>query len=184
MIIGITGKKHHGKDTLGKILVDKYNYKKMAFADNLKEACRIIFGLSDEQLYGDMKETNDEFWKTSPRNLFQYIGTDMFRNMIGKIMPHVGNDIWIKSLEKNIIDSINNSNNIVITDVRFPNEAMMIKKHGGIIIKIVRPDANNIDNHISECLIDDIKYDIKIINDNDVKYLDEQLEIFFNHIKS
>jgi len=176
-IIGITGRKYSGKDTLGKILVEKYGYQRMAYADNLKEVCRIIFGFSEEQLYGDLKETPDTYWNETPRKIFQYIGTDLFRNQMGKILPQVGESIWIKSLEKTIKDTIANNPNvhIVITDVRFQNEIDSIKSLGGEIIKITRPNINNQDVHESESFIDFIEPDHLIINDQNINYLEQQL---------
>jgi hypothetical protein len=182
-VIGITGKKFHGKDTLGNIFVSKYNFKRMAYADNLKEACRHIFGFSDEQLYGNLKEQIDDFWGVSPRVLFQFIGTDLFRNQIGQIIPNIKNDIWIKSVEKTIInESVNNPDlKIVITDIRFPNEVELIKKFNGKIIKIIRPDLEDTDSHISENY--DIISDLTIINDQDLQYLEEQIDLFMEKVE-
>ena len=59
-IIGVTGKKFNGKDTLGNYL-SKYNYKRMAFADPLKEVIKNVFNFNDAQLYGEDKERIDEY---------------------------------------------------------------------------------------------------------------------------
>ena len=64
MIIGLCGKKRVGKDTFADYLVDNYNFDKYAFANPLKEACRIMFCFNDEQLYGDQKEDFDSNWNT------------------------------------------------------------------------------------------------------------------------
>ena len=125
-IIGITGRKRHGKDTLGDYLVKHHGYIKIGFADALKEACRHIFGFNDDQLYGDLKEVDDEFWKTSPRKVLQYVGTDLFRDQIANIMPEVKSDIWIKVVENKILQ--NPDKRYVITDVRFENELEFLKK--------------------------------------------------------
>jgi hypothetical protein len=141
-IIGITGKKFHGKDTIGDYYVKK-GYTRIAFADTLKEACKLIFGLTHEQLYGDKKEVIDEYWKKTPREIMQYVGTDLFRNQFDE-------NIWINSLRRKMISS---DKKYVITDVRFDNEATMIKDIGGIIIKVnrtnlsIKPDSYSaIDN--------------------------------------
>jgi hypothetical protein len=178
-IIGITGKKFHGKDTIGDILISKYDFKRMAYADNLKEACRHIFGFSDEQLYGNLKEHKDEFWGVSPRVLFQFIGTDLFRNQISQVIPDIKNDIWIKSIEKTIIN--NPDLKIVITDIRFPNEVELIKKFNGKIIKIIRPNLEDTDSHISENY--DITSDLTIINDKDLQYLEKQINLFMEKVE-
>ena len=68
-IIGITGKKFNGKDTGAIYLINNYGYERLAFADALKEACKCIFGFTNEQLYGNKKEDIDEYWY----NTFYYI---------------------------------------------------------------------------------------------------------------
>jgi len=170
-LIGITGKKFNGKDTLGNYFVTNYNFKRLAFADALKEACRCIFGFTDEQLYGDKKEDIDIFWKTSPRIIFQYLGTDLFRNRLSVIMPHLGSDIWVEVLRKQILDQwlTDEKKCIVVTDVRFPNEVKMIKNLGGIVLRVKRNNQNNsTDLHTSELNIDNLNVDAEILN-NDTK---------------
>ena len=79
-IIGIIAKKYHGKDTIADFISSKYGYEKISFAGPLKQVCHHIFGLTYEQLYGDLKETNDNYWKCTPRYLLQTVGTNLFRN--------------------------------------------------------------------------------------------------------
>ena len=166
-IIGITGKKFSGKDTLGSFFVDNHNYKRLAYADTLKDACQTIFNLTDEQLYGDQKETVDPFWQKKPREILQFVGTDLFRKHIHELMPDVGNNIWVKVVERKILDGIRENPDacFVITDVRFPNEAELVKNLGGIMIKVNRDSCNNSnDNHASETELDNIPYDYLIDN--------------------
>ena len=157
MIIGICGNKFSGKDTIGNYLVENYQYKRFAFADSLKDICKILFDFNNEQLYGNEKEILDEYWLKTPRELFQTIGTDLFRNNFSE-------DFWIKVLEKKLIQELKNNpfQKIVITDVRFPNEADMIKRLDGKIFKVNRNE--NSDLHESENYIDLINADINIIN--------------------
>lgn len=51
MLIGLGGVKGSGKDTAAFFLVDKYGFKRYAFADNLKLMCIEVFGLSPEQVF-------------------------------------------------------------------------------------------------------------------------------------
>ena len=126
----------------------------MAWADNLKEVCKTIFSLTDEQLYGDKKEIVDKRWNKTPRQIMQQVGTDCMRD-------HFSKDIWIKSLMAKYDKSLNSM--VVISDCRFQNEVDAVINKGGRIIKIVRePDPNTIhgqkrDNHQSETGIHKIK---------------------------
>jgi len=176
-IVGITGRKFNGKDTLGKYFIDELGYKKLAFADSLKEGCRCIFGFTDEQLYGEKKEEIDEFWKATPRKVLQFVGTELFRNQLAEIMPHLGHDIWVEVVRKKILD--NPDTNFVITDVRFPNECEIIKKMGGIIIRVNRDSVNTtVDLHQSEIEIEKLDVDTVIQNDGSIDDLYVKLRAY------
>ena len=98
MLFGIMGQKGSGKDTCADFLIENHNYIKFSFADCLKRACKEIFLLSDEQLYGTIqqKETPDPRWHhTTPRKIMQYVGTDLLRNNLNTIMPGIGMDVFI-----------------------------------------------------------------------------------------
>ena len=61
--------------------------------------------------------------------------------------------------------------NWIISDVRFPNEADIIKNKGGILIKINR-NTEIINNHESEIILDNYtKWDYIIDNDDKIEYL-------------
>lgn len=164
-IIGLTGKKFCGKDTIANYFVDKYGYIKIAFADVLKDVCKIIFNLTDEQLNTDKKEIIDERWTVTPRQIMQFIGTDLFRNQLQLLIPFVKEDIWILCVRNKLLDT---TKKFIISDVRFENELNMIKELSGKIINIDRKTEYD-DKHISETL--NLYYDYKIINDKSIDEL-------------
>jgi len=149
-LIGITGLKRHGKDTIADYLIMKYKYIKYSLADNTKNAAAILFGFTKRQLYGDLKEVKDEFWGITPREILQFLGTEVLRKQIQTIMPHIGDRFHILNTERYLKDMTGEK--IVIADVRFQNEVDMIKKMNGVIIKVIRPDYYNhkFNNHESE----------------------------------
>lgn len=177
-IIGITGKKFNGKDTLGNYFVEKYGYKRLAFADALKNACGSIFGFTYDQLHGNKKEEIDQYWKVSPRTIFQYVGTDLFRNQISNVVPNIGKDIWLKVIEKQILDElkINPLARFVVTDVRFANECEFIKNLGGTTIRIKRSMTENTDTHQSENEIDNLNVDLEILNNDTIESLFKNID--------
>lgn len=139
MIIAISGKKGHGKDMLGSILIDEYNFKRDYFARPIKESAKRIFGFTEEQVNGSLKEEIDKYWGFSPRWAIQQIGTDLFRENIDK-------DVWIKSLKRRIKKF--DKDLIVITDARFPNEVDAIRELGGIVFRIKREGYTKINKWI------------------------------------
>ena len=60
VIIGLIGNKRVGKDTIADYLVNNYNFKKYAFADQIKKISNIIFGWNGEQLDGEQKDIIDD----------------------------------------------------------------------------------------------------------------------------
>ena len=179
-LIGITGEKFNGKDTVGKWLVEKHGYVRFAFADVLKEACRIIFHFDDDQLYGDKKEIVDDFWLTTPREIFQFVGTDLFRNKMAEVIPHVEKNIWIMSVCKKIekYKKENPDCKIVITDVRFKNEVDIVKKMGGTMWRIERvcDDEHKFATHESEKHIKELVVDNVLKNDSTVEDLYKKID--------
>jgi hypothetical protein len=147
LIIGITGRKRSGKDTIGNYLVENCGFVRVAYADALKEACIQIFGFSNDQVYGDeLKEVIDEDWGHTPRELLQKVGTELFRDTLPKLCKNISNDIWIKSVKRKIKNlSKQGYNKFVITDVRFQNELDFIKESKGVTWKVTRgfiPDSS------------------------------------------
>jgi len=139
MIIGVVGFIGSGKGTVADILVNKKDFTKISFADSLKDATAAIFGWPRALLEGDtdesreFRETKDEWWseKTglyiTPRNMLQKLGTEAGRDVIH-------DDLWVLSAER----KIGMYKNVVIPDVRFPNEMKIIQNMGGFIVRVRR----------------------------------------------
>jgi len=114
MLIGLSGKAGAGKDTAGKFLCDRYRCLHYYFAKPLKEGAKIMFALTDEQI--ENKEKVIEPWGMSPRKLYQRLGTEVGRG--------IDVNIWVKNAEMFVRQ--NAGFTVVITDVRFSNEAFWI----------------------------------------------------------
>lgn len=62
-IIGVHGKKYHGKDTIGKYLVSNHDYHQLSFAKPMKLAAMNLLGMTMEQLEDPvLKEKVDPRW--------------------------------------------------------------------------------------------------------------------------
>lgn len=181
MLIGVLGRKGSGKDTVSDYILEKFNFEKMILAEPLKNACKELFNFSDEQLYGNLKETIDPQWGVSPRKVLQWLGTDVIRNRINELNPDIGNNFWIMLLKIKYLKKLNNNKNIkvIVSDVRFQNEIDIIHQLGGRVIKLTRPSINNTDAHESEKNIDNLKGDIDIINDGTLDELYKKVDKIF-----
>lgn len=141
MIIGICGLIGSGKGTAADILVDEHGFTKLSFADKLKDGVATVFGWDRAMLEGETdksrewREKKDSFWSSetgrtiTPRLVLQEFGTDCMRHGFD-------DGIWVSLVKKQITQSPNT--NFVIPDVRFPNEANMIKSIHGEVWRVKR----------------------------------------------
>lgn len=159
MIVGITGLKRSGKDTLAACSVER-GWKRYALADPIKEACKALFDWTPERIEL-MKETTDERWGISPRRAMQVIGTEVFRLALPDMIPGFTDAFWIERMRM----EYGRCDDMVVPDVRFPDEAQAIRDQGGKIIRIYRPGSKK-DPHPSEAMVDSIKYDYAIVNED------------------
>jgi hypothetical protein len=165
MIIGFNGRSRSGKDTAAAVLVNRYGFRRLAFADRLKLAARHIFTLSDDQLWGAKKDDPDPFWGMTPGQILQRLGTECLRHGFA-------DDIWIKALFR----EVEPGENYVITDVRFPNEASEIERWGGRVFRIERPGLVSLrPDHISERALDDWNFAGVLVNGGTVEELAEKV---------
>lgn len=140
MIIGICGLIGAGKDTVADYLVNVHEFRRESFAGTLKDAVSAVFGWDRVMLEGRTKasrawrERPDIWWsqrleqEITPRWVLQYWGTEVCRQGFH-------DDIWIASLENKLRST---TDNVVISDCRFPNEIKAIRDQGGHVIRVVR----------------------------------------------
>ena len=163
MIIGLAGYAQSGKDTFASILVEKYGFTRLAFADKVRElaleirpSLRTPYGVED---WDELKK------EESVRELLQDLGLG--------VRKVIDSHTWIDLVMEQIIDT---EQNVVITDVRFPNEVAAIKAAGGEVGRISRPGVVAVNDHISEHALDGISLDFEIQNDGDLDDLNEVVE--------
>lgn len=185
IIIGICGKAGSGKDTIADHIVEWYGFKKLCFADPLKRACSEAFGIPLSHFYDTtLKEVKDPYWHVSPRQIAQYVGTELFRDsMQGLKGVAIQKQFWVYRFLKDVVENSNIS--FVVSDVRFNNEAEVILNRGGYLFNVISnraPESVGISNHASEAGIDFSKlphqeriYEIK--NDTDVSLFELKSQV-------
>lgn len=125
MLIGIIGLSGSGKSTFIKPLIDS-GYTEIQVAETVKQIVCLMYNLRREQLEDPEFKASGNLGGNTPRKVLQYIGTEVGRTL--------DTDVWIN----NTITKARLYQNVVVTDVRFPNEVLAIQKAGGIIIDIRR----------------------------------------------
>jgi hypothetical protein len=147
-IIGLIGKAKSGKDTAAQHLVNNWNFKRVAFADKLKEICMDLFGLTEQQV-------NTQEGKES-----LYINCKTVRAILqetGNNLRDVYCDVWVDYLCKKIYTT---DSSIVVSDVRYVNELTSLVGLDAKIIRIVRVGHTGLlgreAQHISEVALDKV----------------------------
>lgn len=159
-IIGLSGRKRSGKDTVGQYLAEHHGFTLDSFARPLKDSIQLIYGWDARHTDGDLKEVECPYWRVTPRTVMQQMGTEMGRQL--------DVNIWRKSLERRLMRRMENSKELflAITDVRFENEADALRALGGEIWRVVRPSLGpQTDFHASETGLDGYNFDREIEND-------------------
>lgn len=176
-IIGLSGYARSGKDEVAKFLIEAHGFKRVAFADKLRE---VLYALNpivvadykhhgmvpdgyDGPVYRRFAEVIEQYgwdgYKESPfsdelRQLMQRMGTEAGRQTLW-------DSIWVDAA----LTGHDEDARLVVTDCRFPNEAQAIKDRGGKVWRVSRPGVGPANAHASETSLDDWSFDGRIEND-------------------
>ena len=173
MIVALSGRKGSGKSALSDAFeaTCKGSVTRLSFAEPLKEALKPLFLFTDEQLYGSEKETVDPRWGVSPRWVMQHLATDFLREQVDEAF-------FLKHMDLRLKASAGD-NVVLIDDVRFENEQQLLKKHGALLIHVMR-DGGEKDGHSSENSLDMDLIDVILKNDGTVATLLHSLNAYIN----
>jgi len=178
-IIAIVGQRRSGKDTLAEHLVNHYQYKNIKLAHHLKQVCKTLFNLTDDEVEGDKKDEVHPEWNIKPRQLLQFIGTEIMQFEIGKILPNQNRCFWVRRM----CDDINRQpdQRFVISDVRFIHEIEYLRSKFLSELMILRVERDiklvaDVDSHVSECEHQLINVDHVIQNNGTIDELYKSID--------
>ncbi|MFD0044758.1 hypothetical protein ACFVGV_06160 [Pseudarthrobacter scleromae] len=183
-IVGLIGKKRSGKDTFGGALIDAHGFTRVAFADPVRRAALDLdpyvgrpalpgqLAPQREVRLSDVIEAIG--WEAAKdyvpevRRILENFGT----NSIRKLDP----DFWVRMAVEKILTT---PGPVVVTDVRFPNEADKIRELGGYVVRIIRPGFESAPgSHICETSLDDYVADVTFYNDSSLEEFLAHAEAF------
>ena len=179
MIIAVTGRKQHGKNTVCDVLAE-HGFTIIGFADTLKDLSYAVDPIIGISRHGDpiyLAEAVDELgWEyvkenyPEARRFLQRMGTEGARK-------HLGDSVWIDSWAKKVYAL--QGANVAVSDLRFANEAEAVRAHDGLVWKVVRPSrvtTTTADQHASETELESIATDHIFINDGTLADLAAKVE--------
>lgn len=187
LLIGLTGRAGAGKDACARPLLHRFT--RVAFADPLKAAAKALFDFSDAQLADpELKERVDERWHFTPRRALQVLGTDVLRTHLGAAIGLPRGESLFVHLARTRVNALRASGAaVVVTDVRFDDEAQMIIDLGGFIVRVSRPAApaappsDSYTTHVSERGIS-IAPHVDIVNDGTLPQLYDAFAAAVHHV--
>jgi hypothetical protein len=178
-ILGLHGAIGCGKDTVAQRLCSHHGFEAMAFADPLRAGLLAMFdvcGLTEQHFVDRaLKETRTPALNgRSPRHAMRSLGTEWGRDALG-------DDVWLTVAAARLQMLINEGvQRIVITDVRFPNEAEALRELGGEIAMVFRPGREATEEHRSDHSLHLCALDWTIYNNHGINHLlhltDEHIE--------
>ncbi|UIW13508.1 deoxynucleoside monophosphate kinase [Arthrobacter phage Lizalica] len=193
-LIGLIGKKRTGKDTFAAKLVRDHGYVRVALADPLREAALALdpimgtFPLNVEGIVRTrewrLSDVIEELgWEKAKdyipevRRTLQRLGTESIRSL--------DDQFWIRTAFQRIDALRAEGKPVVVTDVRYPNEADAIRDATGYLVRIVRDLPDDGDAHASEKAMDDYREHLRVPNNTtieDFEYLAGALGHDLNYI--
>lgn len=195
VVVGLTGYKGSGKDTLGKILVEDHGFTRVGLADAVKDAVYALNPIVEvetmaypyESCCGSEVDVETEEirvqylvdtmgWDWTKNNvpearrLLDAMGTKVGREMFGS-------DSWIKVANERIkqIDG-----NVVVTDVRFKNERYLCD----FVVRVNRRGAVLDPSLTSEVSVDSVPVEFEIGNHEDVRKLDSGAKLIVDYCQN
>lgn len=149
-LIGLTGYAEAGKDELADKLSD-IGWVKIGFSDVLWNTALAInpilpiYGVIPVRLRWIAKRYGYTRAKKfrAVRRYLQWLGTEVVRQ-------HIGEDVWVTAAMARAESIRDEGANVVITNVRFPNEGIAIQDAGGFIVLVSRDGKGPVNDHASD----------------------------------
>jgi hypothetical protein len=140
--------------------VEQYGFRRIAFADVIKQVAEDIDPLIETGMYGTnfsyLLEWNGRDWDSAKANA----SVRRFLQNLGVAIRNVDPGFWVQN--SGLYD-VSSQENVVVSDVRFPNEVDAILALGGKVFRVVR-GLENEDTHLTETALDHLK--LPVINNS------------------
>lgn len=171
MIIGLSGYAQSGKDSVAGVLVERHGYRRIAFADKLRDVALAVDPIVEAGNFGPWRLSGyvhhfgwDDAKVNYPevRRILQALGT--------AVRDHVDPWAWVKAA----LNDVDTDEDVVISDVRFRNEAEAITARGGLMVRVRRPGVGPVNGHASEHDLDEWTFDYSL---NNTGTLDELADV-------
>lgn len=167
MLIAFTGPMRAGKSTAATHLVLSRGWIRLSFAHPVRRDCAqmlsMIEGVPYHLIEEEMRSANA---KEKYRGLLQWYG--IYRRTIDA-------DHWVKLLRRRAEITLARGFSAAIDDLRFENEARMVRELGGRIIRVEREGIER-STHASEQDWQHLEVDATLVNSDSIDAMHDQME--------
>lgn len=174
----MSGFARSGKDEAAKVLVEEFGFKRVAFADKLREVLYALNPIVDIEHYVH----DDDFLQRRPvviryvQDVIDAFGWDGYKETnygpeIRRLLQRLGTEAGRQTLWDSIwidaaLTGFGPDDKIVVSDARFFNEFDAIRERGGEIWRIERPGVGPANGHASETEAPNYKHFSKFLENN------------------
>lgn len=177
LLLGLLGRAGAGKTTVANHLEAEWAFEAIGFADPILAMVLTLF----HEAGVDSAWATERVLKDQPtcelgvsyRRLAQTLGTDWGRRLMG-------HDFWLQVAAHKLRVARLHHGNVVVSDVRFPNEAQWVLDEGGVLVRITRPGLPPLpddgSSHISERLADRLPAHVELLNGASITTLCDRVD--------
>jgi hypothetical protein len=171
LVIGLTGRAGSGKSTVAQMLVHDHGFEHIAFADPILAMLMALFheanvpsGHATER---DLKEALTPLGH-SYRRMAQTLGTEWGRQTLDS-------SFWVVVAARKLMPLLQRGRPVVISDVRFANEAAFVRSFGAGLWHLRRPDIQPVAPHVSEQGVSVLQQDMVLVNHGTLQQLQQKV---------
>lgn len=154
-VVGLHGKLESGKDTVADLIEDllventEVTLHRVAVADRLKDSVAAMIGIPRREL-DELSKRDVVYGSRTLRTLLQEVGG---------FMRSLDSEFWMRAVRQRYLElqtyaakyeSIPSLQLMLLTDLRYENEAAFVREAGGIVVHVIRPTDTPPDAHESE----------------------------------
>lgn len=161
-ILAFCGPQLAGKSEAAKAIAKQPGWVHRSFADTIYNMMSQLLGTNARLL--PKNQPLDELCGKTLRQALQTLGTEWGRDLIGR-------ELWLKAMQRKLeVAHKQLGCSVVIDDLRFANEQILLQSLGAVIVRVYRPglDLNTIHSHPSESEWLDFPSTINMRNDGSV----------------
>lgn len=163
--IGLIGYAGSGKDTIAEYLACR-GYTRVAFADPVRSVLLSVNPL----ITGDGLRLRDAVeaygWDTAKRQFPEV--RELLQGLGAGVRASLGESVWLEHALRRL-DALPGP--VVVTDVRYPNEARALQRRGFFLVWVQRPGVGPANAHPSETDIPVELADTVLLNDGSIPEL-------------